>query len=311
MAMTLPSQQAPMSPDARVSRISTDSPLLTGPRKWIWFAILIAPSLLFLLAFLIVPFMALVRMSLYPGTTIVGATGYSLEQYFSVLSDGYFASVMLNTFVMGAGVAVLCLVLGFPVGYSLARQPAHRRKWRLIAVVLPLTLSLVVVVFGWMVVLGRSGLVNRVLESLGIIDSPLRLMFCTGAVVFVLVQQFIPFMILSVMGVVSQIDSALEEAAASLGANRLTTFRRVLLPLAVPGIANGLLLVFILSISAFITPRLIGGDKVQMIGSLIYQQITIVLNWPLGAALAVCLLIVTFVLLTAIRALSLVLGREK
>ncbi|WP_354142243.1 ABC transporter permease [Bradyrhizobium sp. RT11b] len=297
-----------VSSTAKVSRISTDSSLFTGPRKWIWFAILIAPSLLFLLAFLIVPFGALVRMSLYPGTTVVGATGYSLEQYVLILSDGYFASVLLQTFIMGAEVALLCLVVGFPVGYSLARLPGHRRKWRLIAVVMPLTLSLVVIVFGWMVVLGRGGVVNRLLESLGFIDSPLRLMFGEGSVIFVLVQQFIPFMILSVMGVVSQIDSALEDASASLGANRLTTFRRVLLPLALPGISNGLLLVFILSISAFITPRLIGGNKVQMLGNLIYQQVAVVLNWPLAAALAVGLLIVTFVLLTAIRALSLVFG---
>ncbi|MCP3472254.1 ABC transporter permease [Bradyrhizobium sp. CCGUVB1N3] len=227
------------------------------------------------------------------------------------MSDGYFASVLVQTFIISAEVALICLVIGFPVGYSLARLPPHRRKWRLIAVVLPLTLSLVVIVFGWMVVLGRNGLLNQALEFLGIVDSPLRLLFNRGAVIFVLVQQFIPFMILSIMGVVSQISPALEEAAANLGANRLITFGRVLIPLAAPGIATGLLLVFILSMSAFITPRLIGGNKVQMIGSLIYEQILVVLNWPLGAALSVCLLIVTFVLLTAIRALSLLLGETR
>lgn len=270
-----------------------------------------APSFIFLLAFLVVPFCGLVRVSLYPGSTAVGATGYSLQQYALILSDGYFASVLIQTFVISAEVALICLLIGFPVGYSLARLPPHRRKWRLIAVVLPLTLSLVVIVFGWMVVLGRNGLLNHALEFLGVVDSPLRLMFNRGAVIFVLVQQFIPFMILSIMGVVSQISPALEEAAANLGANRLTTFGRVLIPLAAPGIATGLLLVFILSMSAFITPRLIGGNKVQMIGSLIYEQILVVLNWPLGAALSVCLLIVTFVLLTAIRALSLLLGEAR
>lgn len=291
----------------RLARIASQSPLIPSTRQWIWFAILIAPSLLFLLVFLLIPFGGLVRMSLYPGTTAVGAVGYSLQQYRTILSDDYFASVLLQTFVMSAEVALICLLLGFPVGYSLARLPAHRRKWRLIAVVLPMTLSLVVIVFGWMVVLGRNGLVNQSLEFLGIVDSPLRLIFNRSAVIFVLVQQFVPFMILSVMGVVSQIAPTLEEAAANLGANRLTTFRRVLIPLATPGIATGLLLVFILSMSAFITPRLIGGNKVQMIGSLIYEQILVVLNWPLGAALSVCLLIVTFVMLTAIRALSLIM----
>lgn len=290
-------------------RITSPSPLISKQRQWISFSLLIAPSLIFLIVFLLIPFGGLVRVSLYPGSTAIGASGFSLQQYQSILADDYFLSVLLQTFLISGQVALLCLVLGFPVGYSLARLPAERRKWRLIAVVLPLTLSLVVIVFGWMVVLGRSGLVNQALLFLGITESPLRLIFNKGAVLFVLVQQFIPFMILSVMGVVSQVAPSLEEAAANLGANRLTTFRRVLIPLAAPGIATGLLLVFILSMSAFITPRLIGGNKVQMLGSLIYEQILVVLNWPLGAALSVCLLIVTFVLLSSIRALSLLAGK--
>lgn len=292
-------------------KVTTDSPLLPAANQTAWFAVLIAPSLLFLLIFLIIPFFGVARISLYPGESSIGATGYSLHQYGAMLSDGYFASVLFQTLLIGAEVSFACLALGFPVGYSLARLPANRRRWRMIVVILPLTLSLVVIVFGWMVVLGKAGVVNRVLLSLGIINSPLRLIFNTGSVIFVLVQQFIPFMILSIMGVVSQIDPALEEAAANLGANRLTTFRRVVLPLAGPGVATGLLLVFILSISVFITPRLIGGNKVQMLGSLIYEQILVVLNWPLGAALSVGLLIVTFLLLTTIRAAGLATRRER
>lgn len=290
-------------------KATTDSPLLPATNQSVWFAILIAPSLLFLLVFLVIPFFGVARTSLYPGDTPIGAIGYSFRHYGSMLSDGYVASVLLQTLLIAAEVSLFCLALGFPVGYSLARLPASRRRWRMIAVVLPLTLSLVVIVFGWMVVLGKAGVINRVLQSLGIIDSPLRLIFNSGSVIFILVQQFIPFMILSVMGVVSQIDPALEEAAANLGANRLTTFRRVVLPLAAPGVATGLLLVFILSTSAFITPRLVGGNKVQMLGSLIYEQILVVLNWPLGAALSIGLLVVTFLLLTTIRVAGLVLGR--
>lgn len=294
-----------------IARISSQSPLVPSARQWISFLVLIAPSFLFILVFLVIPFGGLLRVSLYPGTTAINATGFSLEQYAAIFTDGYFASVLLETFLISAEVSVICLVLGLPIGYGLARMPAENRTWRLIAVVLPLTLSLVVIVFGWMVVLGRNGLVNETLRSLGLIDTPLRLMFNRGSVVFVLVQQYIPFMILSIMGVVSQIAPTLEEAAANLGANRLMTFRRVIIPLAAPGIATGLLLVFILSMSAFITPRLIGGNKVQMLGSLIYEQILVVLNWPLGAALAVCLLVVTFVLLTAIHAFSVLFGSRK
>jgi len=153
----------------------------------------------------------------------------------------------------------------------------------------------VVVVFGWLVLLGRSGLVNSVLVGLGLFESPQRLLFNPVAVLVVLVQQFLPFMILSVMSVVTQISPALELAAANLRANRFTTFRRVILPLAMPGILSGLTLVFILSASAFITPRLIGGSKVQMVGSLVFEQVTAVLNWPFGSAMAFVLLVLTLV----------------
>jgi putative spermidine/putrescine transport system permease protein len=118
-------------------------------------------------------------------------------------------------------------------------------------------------------------------------------LFNRTAVLVVLVQQFLPFMILSVMSVVAQINPVLEQAAANLRANRFVTFRRVVLPLAMPGILSGLTLVFILTASAFITPRLIGGPRIQMVGSLIYQQVLTILNWPFAAAMAFILLVIT------------------
>ena len=198
----------------------------------------------------------------------------------------YYVLVLLETFAYGLIVAAISFVIGFPVGYSLARLPPAARRWRMIIVILPLTLSLVVVVFGWLVILGRTGVANSILLALGLFNSPQTLLFNRAAVIIVLVQQFLPFMILSVMSVVAQIDPAYEQAAANLRANRYATFRKVIMPLAMPGIVSGFNLVFILSISAFITPRLIGGDRVQMIGSLIYEQMMSALNWSYGAAMA-------------------------
>jgi putative spermidine/putrescine transport system permease protein len=169
-------------------------------------------------------------------------------------------SVLGETLLYALIVSLICLFLGFPVGYSLARLDPTRRRLRMILVILPLTLSLVVIVFGWMVILGRGGLLNDVLMGIGLIDSPRQLLFNRTAVIVVLVQQFIPFMILSIMSVVTQIDPVLEQASASLRANRFQTFRRVIIPLAAPGILAGSTLVFVLSISAFVTPRLIGGS---------------------------------------------------
>lgn len=276
-----------------------------------WFAILISPPILYLLVLLILPLAGLVRISLVAGDRAFKATGFSFDQFQLLFADGYYFSVLLETLLIGVAVAVICALLGFPIGYSLARMPAKSRRWRLIAVVLPMTLSLVVVVFGWLIVLGRSGLVNQVLMGLGITDTPLHMVYNRGAVIFVLVQQFLPFMILSVMGVVSQIDPVLEEASSNLGGNRLKTFRRIVLPLAAPGIASGMLLVFVLSISAFITPRLIGGNRVQMIGASIYEQIMVLLNWPLGAAMSLILLLMTIVLLWFIKSTTTILEKGK
>jgi putative spermidine/putrescine transport system permease protein len=259
----------------------------------LFIGLLLLPAVIFLFVFLVIPMFGLFRASFYEGNQPLGGVGFSLQHYEKFLLDGYYLSVLAETIGFGLASAFVSLLIGFPVGYSLARLPPNQRRWRLIAVILPLTLSLVVVVFGWLVVLGRNGLLNSLLIGFGLIDRPHQLLFNRTAVLVVLVQQFLPFMILSVMSVVVQISPNLEQAAANLRANRFVTFRRVVLPLAMPGILSGLTLVFILTASAFITPRLIGGPRIQMVGSLIYQQVLTILNWPFAAAMAFILLIIT------------------
>ncbi|MDA9421019.1 hypothetical protein XH97_02440 [Bradyrhizobium sp. CCBAU 53380] len=254
--------------------------------------LLVAPALLLLGLCLVIPMLGLVRVSFYPGSTSIGASGFSFAQYAKFLSDWFYPSVLLGTLLDGLIVTSICLVLGFPVGYSLARQDPVRRRLRMILVILPLTLSLVVIVFGWMVILSRGGLLNRILMSIGLFETPQQLLFNRPAVIVVLVQQFIPFMILSIMSVVSQIDPVLEQASASLRAGRLQTFRKVIFPLAAPGILAGSTLVFVLTISAFITPRLIGGAGTQMVGALIFEEVMASLNWPFAAAMSFLLLFV-------------------
>lgn len=264
-------------------------PLLN--RRIITVALLLAPMVLLLASFLVVPVLGLLRSSFLPGNHLIEGSGFSLKHYVHFFSDSYYASVLLETFVYGLIVSLICLVIGFPTGYSLARLPPLARRWRTIIVIMPLTLSLVVVVFGWLIILGRNGVVNSVFVSLGIFSSPRQFLFTRPAVLIVLVQQFLPFMILSVMSVVTQIDPVLEQAAANLRANRFVTFRKVVIPLAVPGIVVGFNLVFVLSISAFITPRLIGGSRVAMLGSLVYERMMAELNWPSGAAMAFVLFV--------------------
>lgn len=255
-------------------------------------AVILAAPLAFLAVFLVAPILMVLRASFYEGAGTQGS-GFSFEQYERYLADAYYISVLAETIGYGVAAALISVIVGFPVGYSLARLPAEKRKWRLLLVVIPLTLSLVVVIFGWLVILGRGGLLNTMMSWLSLIDRPQRLLFNRGAVLLVLVQQFLPFMILSIMSVVSQIDPVLEQASANLRADRFRTFRKVILPLAMPGIMSGATIVFILTVSAFITPKMIGGARVQMVGSQIYEQVLTVLNWPFAAAMSFILLGIT------------------
>ncbi|NOJ50868.1 ABC transporter permease [Bradyrhizobium archetypum] len=260
--------------------------------KRLGFVLLIAPAVMLLAVFLILPMMSVFRASFYPGTSALGASGFSLHQYYKFFADSFYVSVLLETIVYALITSLGCLLLGFPVGYSLARLPPTQRRVRMILIIVPLTLSLVVVVFGWLVLLGRQGLVNNILMGIGLIDTPKQLLFNRFAVIVVLIQQFLPFMILSVMNVALQIDPVLEQASTSLRAKRLRTFWKIVIPLAAPGIISGFTLVFVMTVSAFVTPRLIGGPKAHMIGGLVYEEVLITLNWPFGAAMSFILLAV-------------------
>lgn len=264
--------------------------------------LLLAPASLILTVFLLVPAAIVLRISLYPGSTTIGAEGYSLAQYVKFFGNSLYVSVLGETVGYALIVCLGCLVLGFPVGYSLARHPPAKRRVRMLMVIVPLTLSLVVVVFGWLVLLGRQGLVNSMIVWLGIVSSPQQLLFNRTAVVIVLIQQFLPFMILSVMNVVMQIDPILEQASTSLRANRARTFIKVVIPLSTPGILSGLSLIFVMAVSAFVTPRLVGGPRAQMVGGFIYDQILSTANWPFGGAMAFILLAVGFGLMTVLNA---------
>ncbi|MCX7355840.1 MAG: ABC transporter permease [Alphaproteobacteria bacterium] len=267
-------------------------------------ALLAGPAAVFLLLFMLVPLLSLVRTSLYDSDKSFGGAGWSLRHYVRFLGDGFYVSVLGQTLVYGLIVSLFCVLVGFPLGYSLARMSPSARRWRIPMVILPLTLSLVVNVFGWLIILSRGGLVNKALLGLGLIDAPVQLLFSSFTVMLVMAQTFLPFMVLSIMSVVAQIDPALEQAAANLRAGRWTTLRRVVLPLALPGILAGSTLVFILTVSAFITPRLIGGTRVQMLGSMIYEQTLVVLNWPFGGAMSLILLAIVFMFVAGVNRLS-------
>jgi putative spermidine/putrescine transport system permease protein len=267
-------------------------------------SLLLAPAVALIVAILAFPILSLIRASLATGSGTNAFRGWTLAHYGEFFRDPLYLQVVGETLLYGVIVTVATAVIAFPMAYALARGTPQGRRIGLSILLLPLMLSFIVSIFGWIVILSRGGLLNNVLTSLRIIDEPLRLMYTRGAVLFVLAYTFFPFQVLSILSVVAQIDPVLEQAAASLRANRWTTYRRVIIPLAFNGIMAGSLIVFMATISAFATPRLIGGSRIQMLGALIYQQIVVVLNWPFGATMSVVLLVVVIALVAAITAVG-------
>lgn len=206
------------------------------------------------------------------------------------LADATHFRIFWTTFEISFLVTALALLLGYPLAYLIAktRHPG-RNTFLMILVLAAMQLDMVIRLYGMMVLLGDRGLINSTLIEAGLISSPLPLMYNTFGVVVGLVQFTLPFMVLSLIGVIRGIDPSLEEAARSLGASRLDAFRRIVLPLSMPGILAGTLLVFALSISSYVVPALMGGWKVVVLPIHIYQQVAELGNWQFGAAIAVVL----------------------
>ncbi|WP_084539839.1 ABC transporter permease [Azorhizobium doebereinerae] len=259
---------------------------------------LAGPATLFVLLALVAPLALMFRYSLnrfVPGQLMVEAL--TLANYQKFFTDSFYQEVLGTTVWVSALSTALCLLAGFPVAYLLVRHTGPKWKPRLlILIILPLLMGNAVRTAAWMVILGDKGLFNASLQVLGL--SPLKLMYTPTAVVIGLVSVMLPFMIVTLQSVIEGIDENLESAAASLGASHGVVLRRVVLPLALPGILAGTMLCFILSMNAYATPVLIGGPSFHMMAPTVYQQVAKAMNWPFGAALAFVLMAVTLVLTT-------------
>ena len=259
---------------------------------------LLLPGLIGLGLVFVLPLLWLVRMSLNKG----GAAGavietISLSTYASALTDSFVWQITFSTLKLAVVVTVLTVVVSYPVALFLA-QTRSRFKGLLVALAIaPLLTSQVVRTFGWLVVLGDTGVVNGVLQQVGVTEEPLRLANNYTGVVIALVEILMPYAILAMLSGFGRISSDLEQAAGSLGANRWRVFWRITLPLSMPGVLTAALLVFVLTISSFITPSLVGGGRVFVLATEIYTQATQTLNWPLAAALSMLLLVLFSVLI--------------
>jgi len=251
---------------------------------------LIAPAVLLLGVFLVLPYINIVVMSLRnPGSGTPYAPGFTLSNYLRLFADSFYLEQTANTLVIGFITTFVCLVLGFPVAWQLAKTQMRFRGLAYGLVLSPLLVGIVIRSYGWTILLGNNGMINRTLIGFGLIDRPLALMYNSLGIVIALVHVFLPFMILPLMSALQGIDPSIEAAARSLGAGRITAFRRIVLPLAMPGIQAGCILVFVLSLSAYVTPSLIGGLRVKTMAVSVVDALIDTFQWPFGSAIALML----------------------
>ncbi len=260
--------------------------------------LLTGPALLVFLGLVIIPLGMTVLLSFYDWGQYKGIVPeFTLKNWIEVFSDSYFLEIFLRTFRIAIFVTLASILIGVPEAYILNRMSPAWRSAFLLVIIGPLLVSVVARTLGWALLLGSTGLVNQGLIALGLIKTPLEFMFTETGVVIALIHVLIPFMILAVWASLQRLDPQIENAALSLGAGRLTIWRRVILPQIVPGILSGSIIVFALAASAFASPAIIGGRRLKVAATLAYDEFLNTLNWPLGAAVAT-LLLVALVLIT-------------
>ena len=267
------------------------------------------PALLLFTVLLVVPLglTAVLSFNVYDPATGPKAGEFTLAHYALVFSDSYYLGIFWRTFWVSALVTLICVLIGAPEAYVLSRM---RNPWRsalLLVVLAPLLVSVVVRAFGWSMLLGPEGAVNALLQLLGI--GPVKILYTSAAVVIALVHVMLPFMVIPVWTSLQKLDPGVENAALSLNATPFTTLRRIVLPQVMPGILSGSLIVFGLAASSFAIPGLLGGRRLKMVATIVYDEYLSELNWPLGAAVALVLLVANLAVMLSYN--RLVEGRYK
>lgn len=246
------------------------------------------PLALFFVVFFLAPLAILIFVSLHTDERM---TAMGLTQYAKFLLDPFSLKVLGHTLWVGVEVTALCLLLGLPIAWLYVRLPGALQGVVMVVILLPLLTSVVVRTFAWIVILGRQGIVNSTLASLGLIETPLRLLYTEGGMVVALAQVQMPLMVLPLITALSRLDPNLLDASSALGAGQWRTFRKVVLPLTLPGIIAGCLLTYAASITAFITQTLVGGGQMLFMPMYIYQQSATLNNWPFAAAISIIFLV--------------------
>lgn len=261
------------------------------PRRLSLVVLLLLPIALVNALGFVVPTLNLLRMSFFEaqGTGAMQEV-FTLATWLKVFTDSFYAELILNSISTSLLITVLTLLCSYPIALYLHRSSGLWRSVLLVLVIAPLLTSAVVRTYGWIVILFENGLINNALAAVGI--GRVRMIFNKTGVTIGLTEILMPYMILALMAGFGKLDARIEEAAASLGASPMRVFRHIVLPLTLPGIALGSLLCFVLAVSSFITPKLLGGGRVFLLATEIYDQAIVTLNWPVASALSILILLI-------------------
>lgn len=263
-------------------------------KKWPLGTLLALPAFVWLGIFFLIPLILILRLSFYGFSPTEGIqAGFQLNNYIKLFTDTYYLGIYVRTFRISIVVTIICLFIGYPEAYFLTQLQGRIKALVMMIVLSPLLISAVTRTFGWFIMLGNNGVVNNAIIGLGLSDTPIKLLYSETGIVIGLTHVLVPMMVLSIYASLQRRDPALVRAAESLGASPLIAFLKVTLPLSLPGILAGSVLVFTMAMSAFVTPAVLGGSRVRVVAYLVYEEFLQMLNWPFGAALALVLVVLT------------------
>ncbi|WP_163139927.1 ABC transporter permease [Bacillus sp. 22-7] len=262
--------------------------------------LLLLPTLGIFIFFFLLPlfFLFITSFKSFDASTGVG-NEWTLQNYIKFMSDPFYLGVVWRTVKIALLTTLITIVISYPVAFQISRSKGRARNYLTLLVLSPLLISMVIRCYGWVILLSNNGVVNNTLLKLGWIDQPLTLLYTELSVVIGMVHVLFPYMVLSVMGSLEKIDPSVIRASQNLGASSFRTFFSILLPLTLPGVFAGSVMVFSLSVSSFVTPAILGGPQVKVMSYLTYEQVAVMLNWPYGGAIGFLLILIATITIIA------------
>ena len=260
--------------------------------------LLIAPITILLVVVLILPLLAVLLPTVFEGGAV------TLSRYIAFFQDPYYIKIFVRTLRIALVCTLVCMILGIPTAYFISRVS---KKWRgiLMSVALfPMLTNSVIRAFAWINILGKNGIVNQILSALHLVDQPLSMLYTEFSVLVGTIYLFLPLMIITLVGVMENIDNDMMEAAESLGASRLLSFFKVILPMSIPGIITGAVLVFTGAMTAYTTPQLLGGPKNMLLSTLIYQRAMTLNDWTGASVVALVMIVTTLIVMKGLNSIA-------